>query len=112
MGASNASGRDSGVVVEVPSAEHILYFGFHSFAFDSSLANEDTAKKIHDFYSQFLNKTVYWEALQDKGRRYEEDGNEYVLLNMTDVIGWEDGKASAKMIDDVRSGGFQVGAGY
>jgi co-chaperonin GroES (HSP10) len=111
MGASNSSGRDSGIVTEVPSKEDIIYFGFHSFAFDNSLVDEEKAEKIHNYYSKFQGKTVYWEALQDRGRRFEEDGNEYVILNMTDVLAYDDNKdATAKMIEDVRSGGFNVGA--
>jgi len=109
MGASNATGRESGILEEIPTAEHMLYFGFHSFAFDSSLADESGLKKVHDFYTELIGKVVYWEALQDKGRRFESDGKEYVLLNLTDIIAYDDAnEATAKMVDDVRSGSFRV----
>lgn len=110
MGASNSSGRESGIVVEVP--KQLLYFGFHSFAFDKSLAEDQVASDILEFYNSLVGKVVYWEALQDRGRRFQEGEIEYVLLNMTDVLAYDDEKsASAKMLEDVRSGGFSVGAG-
>ena len=109
MGASNVSGRESGILEEVPKLEDMLYFGFHSFAFDSSLTDKFGLKDIHEFYSKLVGKVIYWEALQDRGRRFEEDGKEYVILNLTDIVGYDDKDvASAKLIDDVRSGGFRV----
>lgn len=108
MGSSNATGRESGILEEIPTFDNMLYFGFHSFAFDDSLASEKLSA-IHTFYSNLVGKIVYWEALQDKGRRFEADKKEYVLLNLSDIIAFDDAEeATAKMVDDVRSGSFRV----
>lgn len=103
----NNSGYEHGVVVEVP--DEIIYLGFHSFAFEQSITNKEVLSDVVTFYKQFIGKIVYWEALQDKGRRFQEDKDEVVLLNMTDVLAWDDEeKATAYLIDDVRSGGFRL----
>lgn len=108
MGSSNATGRESGILEEIPTLDNMLYFGFHSFAFDNSLSSEKL-ESIHKFYSNLVGKIVYWEALQDKGRRFEADKKEYVLLNLSDIIAFDDAEeATAKMVDDVRSGSFRV----
>lgn len=103
----NKSGQEHGVVVEVPT--EMLYVGFHSFAFENSITDESVLNKVLGSYKKLIGKIVYWEALQDKGRRFQEGDNEYVLLNMTDVIAYDDEeKASAYLLDDVRSGGFKL----
>lgn len=86
---SDRGGAETGIVVEVPEA--VAYFGFHSFAFESSLINKDTSTEIVDLYKSLLDKRVYWEKLQDSGRHLiEEDGTEYVFLQMTDVLAYSD----------------------
>jgi|SRR6185503_170947 len=103
----NNSGTEHGVVVEVP--DEIIYLGFHSFSFEHSIVNKELLDKVISYYKQFLGKIIYWEALQDKGRRFQEGDEEFVLLNMTDVLAWDDEeRASAYLVDDVRSGGFRL----
>lgn len=103
----NRSGQEHGVVVEVPT--EILYLGFHSFAFENSIADQSILVKVLEHYKKIIGKIVYWEALQDKGRRFQEGDKEFVLLNMTDVIAYDDkDTASAYLLDDVRSGGFKL----
>jgi len=77
-----------GVVVEVP--DEFIYLGFHSFAFENSIADDEKLKKIHEFYSQLKGKKVIWEALKDSGRHFIEDEKEYVLVNVTDIIAYTD----------------------
>lgn len=97
-----ASGVEKGVVVEVP--ENILYFGFHSFAFESSLGHEN--KYIQKFYQGLKGKTVYWESLQDRGRRFKVNGEEFVFLNMTDIIAYsEDPDINVEIVDQTGSAG-------
>lgn len=103
----NNSGYEHGVVVEVP--DEMIYVGFHSFSFEQSIANQEVLNKVVSFYKKFLGKIVYWEALQDRGRRFQEGDEEIVVLNMTDVIAYDDeDKAAGYLIDDVRAGGFKL----
>lgn len=82
------AGVEKGIVVEIP--EKLLYLGFHSFAFDNSIADKDISQTVMDYYKQFKGKLIFWESLQDRGRRFKEDGKEYVFLNMTDIIAYSD----------------------
>lgn len=105
----NASGKESGIVITIPKREEFIYFGFHSFAWENSLANDEVLDKVYALYEKILGKHVMWEALQDRGRRFQEGDSEYVFLNMTDVLAYEtDGESTAYLIDDIRSGGFKV----
>ncbi len=97
-------GVEKGLVVEIP--EIILYFGFHSFAFDASLADKDRLKVVVDFYKTFIGKIVYWESLQDRGRRFKENDKEYVFLNMTDIIAYtDDPDINVEVVDQTGSAG-------
>jgi hypothetical protein len=107
FGLKSNSGAQHGTVVAVP--EDILYFGFHSFGFDNSLGNKEVSKSIQEYYSNFLGKIVFWEELQDRGRRFQDGEEEFVLLNMSDIIAYEENEeTTAYLIQDVRSGGFKV----
>lgn len=81
-------GAECGIVVEVP--DELIYFGFHSFAFESSLASKSQLDKVLSFYQKLKGKLVYWESLQDRGRRFKEGKDEFVLLNMSDIIAYSD----------------------
>lgn len=99
-----ASGVEKGVVVEIP--EYILYFGFHSFAFEKSLADMERLAEIAIFYKRFVGKTVYWESLQDRGRRFKVNGEEFVFLNMTDIIAYsDDPDINVEIVDQTGSAG-------
>jgi len=99
-----ASGVEKGVVVEVPDS--LLYFAFHSFAFDGSLGNEDQLKAVADYYEAFKGKLVFWESLQDRGRRFKVDGEEFVFLNMSDIIAYsDDTNIKVEAVDQVGSAG-------
>lgn len=80
---------ETGVVVEVPG--DLLYLSFHSFAFEKSIADEQTLERVFEHYNMLLGKRIYWEKLQDAGRHLkEEDGTEYVYLQMTDILAYSD----------------------
>ena len=75
---------ETGVVVEVPDV--LIYFSFHSFAFEDSFMSEEKLKRIQEYYNKLMGKRVYWEKLQDRGRIFEEEDGQYVYLQMTDVL--------------------------
>lgn len=80
--------RESGVVVEVP--DKFIYLGFHSFAFENSIADDEKLNKIHEFYVNLKGKKVFWESLKDSGRHFKEGDHEFVILNVTDIIAYTD----------------------
>lgn len=97
---------ECGVVVEVP--DELIYLSFHSFAFEESFASEKL-KGIRDYYNQFLNKKVWWEKFQDKGRRIKEGEEEFVYLQMTDLLAYsDDPEDKAVLVNDTRNGSFSV----
>lgn len=102
------AGVEKGIVVEVP--KDMLYLGFHSFAFDTSLSSIEL-KEIQKYYNKFKGKLVFWESLQDRGRRFKEDGKEYVFLNMTDIIAYsDDPNINVEVVDQTGSAGsFNLG---
>lgn len=101
---NSASGRVKGLVVAVP--DEMIYFGFHSFLADTTLGNTDVLKKIQKFYKSLEGKTIFWESLQDRGRMFKEGEEEFVLLNMSDIIGWtDDADADIELIDQTGSAG-------
>lgn len=101
-----SEGTESGLVVAVP--DELIYFAFHSSLFDESLGNNEVLKKVQKFYKKLEGKTVYWESLQDRGRRFKEGDKEYVLLNMSDVIAFSDG-VTATIVDQVgKAGSFNL----
>lgn len=85
---SDKSLKETGIIVEVPDT--LLYVGFHSFAFENSIANSEVLQKTQKFYNQLLGKRVYWEKLQDSGRHLKDGGKEFVFLQMTDLLAYSD----------------------
>lgn len=81
-------GHENGVVVEVPDV--LLYLSFHSFAFEDSFVDNQRLEKVQEYYSQFKGKRVFWEALQDRGRKISDETGEYIYLQMTDVLAYAD----------------------
>lgn len=104
FGFGDKTGVEKGIVVEVP--DKMAYIGFHSYAFDTSLGNKDQLKFVKEYYHEFLNKTVYWESLQDRGRRFKVDGKEFVFLNMTDIIAYsDDPNINVEVVDQTGAAG-------
>ncbi len=97
-------GVEKGIVVEVP--KKMPYFGFHSFAFENSIGNPDLNKALLAFYSDFKGKLGFWESLQDRGRRFKVEGDEFVFLNMTDIIAYSDDEnINVEVVDQTGSAG-------
>lgn len=84
----DGKGVEKGIVVQVP--DKLSYFGFHSFAFESSLADNEKLKEVLAFYEALKGKLVFWEQIQDRGRRFREGDKEYAFINMTDIIAYSD----------------------
>lgn len=99
--AQNTS-AESGVVVEVP--DMLIYLSFHSFSFEDSLVNLEKLKAIQEYYAQFKGKRIFWEALQDRGRVIAEGDDEYVYLQMTDLLAYADN------VDDKATSVNQLGS--
>lgn len=107
FGGDDRKGFETGVVVEVP--DMTIYLSFHSFGFEDSLAEPKKLTPIVEFYRAFLNKRVYWEAYQDRGRRIKDGDDEYIFLQMTDVLAYSDEvDEKAEVVTDSREGGFKV----
>lgn len=106
FGEDGPKGFETGVVVEVP--DMLLYLSFHSFAFEKSLDSESLGK-IGEFYKEFLNKRIYWESFQDRGRRIKDGDEEYIFLQMTDMLAYSDDVSEiAESVMDSREGGFKL----
>jgi len=103
-----AKGTETGIVVEVPDI--MIYLSFHSFAFEDSIVNDEKLKKIQEYYAQFLNKRVYWETFQDRGRRIKEGNKDYVYLQMTDLLAYsDDAENDAYLVDQTgKAGSFNL----
>lgn len=74
---------ENGILVELPRA--LPYFGFHSFAFESSYASWDINDEILEHYKPLVGKRVYWTALSERGMVLKSDKT-YALIKLTDII--------------------------
>lgn len=97
-------GVEQGIVVEIP--DKLIYIGFHSFAFDNSLANDKILDDILEYYKTLKGKRIWWESLQDRGRRFKVNDEEFVFLNMTDIIAYsDDPDINVEVVDQTGSAG-------
>lgn len=95
---------ESGIVVEFPSLT--AWLGFHSFAFEESFNSHNAIDVMGTFERLLLGKRVYWESFQDSGRRMQVDGEEFVLLKLTDIIAYsDDPDLKVKFVTDARRAG-------
>lgn len=95
-------GAETGIVVEVPDV--IMYLSFHSFAFEYSFGAD--LEPYQKYYNQFLGKRIYWESLQDRGRKISEGEDEFVYLQMTDLLAYaDDVDDKASVVDQTGSSG-------
>lgn len=83
-----APGSETGIVVEVPEIIH--YFGKHSQMMEASFMTTGALKELLRYFKGFTGKRVVWEALQDRGRHFKEGDDEFILLKMSDIIGFTD----------------------
>lgn len=99
-----AQSQESGVLVEMP--DRLMWLGYHSFAFESSLEDPDLMDEVYKYYATFVGKKIVWEAMQESGRRFKEGDEEYVLLKITDILAYDDDvKSKIKVVTDVRRAG-------
>lgn len=97
-------GVETGVVVESP--ENIFYVGFHSFAFENSFMNGEKLDDFDKLAKSYIGKRVFWESLQDRGRRFVEGKDEFAYIKLTDIIFYAD-----SVNDDIQlagEGGFSA----
>lgn len=80
-------GKETGIVTEVPEVIH--YFGMHSSMMESSFMSPDLPVLL-DYFKDLIGKRVVWESLQDRGRHFSDGDDTFVLLKMSDVIGFTD----------------------
>jgi len=81
-------GDETGVVVEIPEVIH--YFGKHSQSLEASFMAKAQLEELLSYFGTLVGKRVVWETLQDRGRHFKEGDSEFVLLKMTDIIGFTD----------------------
>lgn len=97
-------GAETGIVVEIPDI--MIYLSFHSFAFEDSIVDKERLTEIAAFYKGFVGKRIYWEALQDRGRKISEGADEFVYLQMTDLLAFaDDVNDTAEVVDQLGSAG-------
>lgn len=102
-GGDEVKGAETGVVVEIPKS--MLYVGMHSMALESSFMSPKLTQVL-DLFSELIGKRVYWEMLQDRGRRIKEGDDEYVFLKMTDIVAFaDDVNEDAYVVDTTGKGG-------
>lgn len=101
-------GAETGIVVEVPDI--LIYLSFHSFAFEASITSPEIMKEVQKYYKSFLGKRIYWESLQDRGRTMNEGDDEYVYLQMTDLLAYADNvDDEAQSVDQTgKAGSFNL----
>lgn len=101
---SEERGVEKGIVVELPAFTYSI--GYHSFAFESSYGNAETNGDVLKQFQKLKDKLVFWESLQDRGRRFKEGDKEYAFINMTDIIAYSDNKdINVQTVDQVGSAG-------
>ncbi len=69
-----------------------LFFGYNTFAYDSSLGNDELLNKIKDHYESYVGKRVYWPERSESGAVIEYDGNSYAFVKCSAVMAVEETK--------------------
>lgn len=98
---------ESGVLVELP--DEFNYFGFWSFAFDTSFMDKDKLTAIYDHYKKLIGKRVFWTALSEKGNIIQDsDGNKFAFVKLTSLIASDDKDSKAFNIHSDGAGAFRA----
>lgn len=82
-------GWDTGIVVAV--SEFMTYFGFQTYAFDSSMMNAELLGQVKSMYKAMVGKKVYWPKMAERGMTIKHEGKEYALIKMTALMAVEEG---------------------
>lgn len=77
----------SGLVVAIPDAQDILYFGSFNWAFDQSAFNDRMRDDMLQVMERLFGKTVYFEKRADHGMTIEADGKTYAVIKLSKIIG-------------------------
>jgi hypothetical protein len=97
---------ESGILVSLP--DKMQYFGFWSFAFESSLGDTVKLKKIYEYWEGKIGRKVFWTALSERGNIIEKDGEKYAFLKLTSLIAEDDPDSDARSIHSDGAGSFGV----
>lgn len=100
---------ESGILVELP--DKFVFFGFWSFAFESSLQvgnnpKENSLEKIYKHYESKIGRKVYWTALAERGNIIEKDGEKFAFVKLTSLIAEDDPQSSAYNVHSDGAGSF------
>ncbi len=94
-----------GILVALP--KKFTHYGFYSFAFESSLGDEDTMTWLHDYWENFIGQRVYWLALSEKGAILKEaDGTRYAYVKLTSLMAVGKAEEHAESVLDKNNGSF------
>jgi co-chaperonin GroES (HSP10) len=83
----NQEGIMEGKIISI--SDSMTFFGFNSFMFDKSLNDKELLKDLHNHYSKWVGKKVYWPLRTESGAVIKTDGKEYVFLKMTAIMAVE-----------------------
>lgn len=100
---NETKGTETGIVVEVPDV--LMYLSFHSFAFEHSFGAKEDLQNYQKYYNKLIGKRVFWEELQDRGRRIKDGDEEFIFLQMTDVLAYSDPDSEAYVVNQTGSAG-------
>lgn len=96
------SKSESGILRELP--KQLPFFGFHSFAFEMSLVDEEVSKDLIEHYKGLIGKRVYWKGLSERGMVLKAEKT-WAFVKLTDLIAWSDPDVEATL---VTSGEFRA----
>ncbi len=103
--AKTGDSATSGILVGLPAV--FTHFGFYSFAFDNSLLAD--LKPLHDYWSNFIGKRVFWLALSEKGAILKEaDGTSFAFVKLTSLMAVGEADEKAESILDSKGGAFSA----
>lgn len=106
FGGAQKKGFESGIAVELP--DRLNYFGYHSFAYESSLANRDVLDELYDYYKGLIGKRVYWTEMGERGLVYTLDDKTFAMIKLTDLVGFSNADVEALSLSGNNGGTFNV----
>lgn len=84
-GAPNAEeGVREGIVEAI--SEKATYYGMNTYAFDSSLMNEELLKDVYEHYKTYVGKKVYWPERSESGALIVEGQTTYAFIKWSSVM--------------------------
>lgn len=71
-------------------SEDMMYWGSHTYYFDSSADNQEMLKRVHDQYQKLVGKVVYWPERSESGAIIEHDGKKYIMMKFASIMAVEE----------------------